>query len=169
MVIWQRLKLLECYRTLNRPIWFCKTANKTIAKVANVDLAAINYHFDGRDGLASSSVNGSSCPLSRWTILTRTCWKYTTTPPKKNWVYYLKLYYISWSKKMFGMAKFLFMNCFQIFPTFIKFYWIIWYEKIFSYSKAWLALCYELRWNWSVKVFTRYLSVTTLQMLIIAV
>lgn len=46
-----KTKIIEAAGPLIAQYGFAKTANKTIAKVANVDLAAINYHFDGRDGL----------------------------------------------------------------------------------------------------------------------
>lgn len=44
-------KIIEAAGPLIAQYGFAKTANKTIANAANVDLAAINYHFDGRDGL----------------------------------------------------------------------------------------------------------------------
>lgn len=44
-------KILNAAGTLIAQNGFAQTTNKQIAKVAEVDLAAINYHFDGRDGL----------------------------------------------------------------------------------------------------------------------
>ncbi|EEH69933.1 transcriptional regulator, TetR family, partial [Acinetobacter sp. ATCC 27244] len=43
-------KILEAAGQLIAQNGFAKTSNKQIAKTAEVDLAAINYHFDGRDG-----------------------------------------------------------------------------------------------------------------------
>lgn len=47
-------KILEAAGQLIAQNGFAKTSNKQIAKTAEVDLAAINYHFDGRDGLYKS-------------------------------------------------------------------------------------------------------------------
>lgn len=44
-------KILEAAGHLIAQNGFAQTTNKQIAKAAAVDLAAINYHFDGRDGL----------------------------------------------------------------------------------------------------------------------
>lgn len=44
-------KILDAAGRLIAQDGFAKTTNKAIAKLAEVDLAAINYHFDGRDGL----------------------------------------------------------------------------------------------------------------------
>ncbi len=44
-------KILEAAGQLIAQNGFAQTTNKEIAKLAEVDLAAINYHFDGRDGL----------------------------------------------------------------------------------------------------------------------
>ncbi|WP_035367305.1 TetR/AcrR family transcriptional regulator, partial [Acinetobacter haemolyticus] len=44
-------KILEAAGQLIAQNGFAQTSNKQIAKAAEVDLAAINYHFDGRDGL----------------------------------------------------------------------------------------------------------------------
>lgn len=47
-------KILEAAGQLIAQNGFAQTTNKEIAKLAEVDLAAINYHFDGRDGLYSA-------------------------------------------------------------------------------------------------------------------
>jgi len=47
-------KILEAAGQLIAKNGFAQTTNKEIAKLAEVDLAAINYHFDGRDGLYSA-------------------------------------------------------------------------------------------------------------------
>ncbi|MFM6907092.1 MAG: TetR/AcrR family transcriptional regulator [Acinetobacter tjernbergiae] len=44
-------KILEAAGNLIAQNGFAQTTNKAIAQVAEVDLAAINYHFEGRDGL----------------------------------------------------------------------------------------------------------------------
>lgn len=44
-------KILEAAGQLIAQNGFAQTSSKQIAKAAEVDLAAINYHFDGRDGL----------------------------------------------------------------------------------------------------------------------
>ena len=44
-------KILDAAGRLIAQDGFAKTTSKAIAKLAEVDLAAINYHFDGRDGL----------------------------------------------------------------------------------------------------------------------
>lgn len=44
-------KILEAAGHLIAQNGFAQTSNKQIAKAADVDLAAINYHFEGRDGL----------------------------------------------------------------------------------------------------------------------
>lgn len=44
-------KILDAAGRLFAQDGFAKTTNKAIAKLAEVDLAAINYHFNGRDGL----------------------------------------------------------------------------------------------------------------------
>jgi len=44
-------KILDAAGRLIAQNGFAKTTSKAIAKLAEVDLAAINYHFDGRDGL----------------------------------------------------------------------------------------------------------------------
>lgn len=44
-------KILDAAGRLIAQNGFAQTTNKAIAKLANVDLAAINYHFDGRDGV----------------------------------------------------------------------------------------------------------------------
>ena len=44
-------KILEAAGQLIAQNGFAQTSNKQIAQAAEVDLAAINYHFDGRDGL----------------------------------------------------------------------------------------------------------------------
>lgn len=44
-------KILEAAGQLIAQNGFAQTSNKAIAQAAKVDLAAINYHFDGRDGL----------------------------------------------------------------------------------------------------------------------
>ena len=47
-------KILEAAGQLIAQNGFAQTTNKEIAKLAEVDLAAINYHFAGRDGLYSA-------------------------------------------------------------------------------------------------------------------
>lgn len=44
-------KILEAAGRLIAQLGWAKTSNKEIVKLAEVDLAAINYHFGGRDGL----------------------------------------------------------------------------------------------------------------------
>lgn len=44
-------KILQSAGQLIAQHGFAQTTNKAIAQMAEVDLAAINYHFDGRDGL----------------------------------------------------------------------------------------------------------------------
>ncbi len=44
-------KILQAAGALFAENGFAQTTNKAIAQAAEVDLAAINYHFDGRDGL----------------------------------------------------------------------------------------------------------------------
>ena len=44
-------KILEAAGNLIAQNGFAQTTNKAIAQIAEVDLAAINYHFEGRDGL----------------------------------------------------------------------------------------------------------------------
>ncbi len=44
-------KILEAAGNLIAQNGFAQTSNKAIAQIAEVDLATINYHFDGRDGL----------------------------------------------------------------------------------------------------------------------
>ena len=51
-------KILDAAGRLIAQDGFAKTTSKAIAKLAEVDLAAINYHFDGRDGLLDFVVNG---------------------------------------------------------------------------------------------------------------
>jgi len=46
-----REKILEAAGELIADQGFTRTTNKAIASAAQVDLAAINYHFGGRDGL----------------------------------------------------------------------------------------------------------------------
>ncbi|KAA8734812.1 DUF1956 domain-containing protein [Acinetobacter qingfengensis] len=46
-----KAKILEAAGSLIAQHGFAQTSNKMIAQAAQVDLAAINYHFDGRDGL----------------------------------------------------------------------------------------------------------------------
>lgn len=46
-----RAKILEAAGTLIAKQGYAQTTNKEIASLAEVDLAAINYHFNGRDGL----------------------------------------------------------------------------------------------------------------------
>ncbi len=46
-----RESILEAAGELIAEKGFAQTTNKEIAKKASVDLAAINYHFGGRDGL----------------------------------------------------------------------------------------------------------------------
>lgn len=46
-----RARILEAAGTLIAKQGFAQTTNKEVASAADVDLAAINYHFNGRDGL----------------------------------------------------------------------------------------------------------------------
>ncbi|HKM96644.1 MAG TPA: TetR/AcrR family transcriptional regulator [Buttiauxella sp.] len=46
-----RARILEAAGTLIAQQGYAQTTNKEIARVAEVDLAAINYHFNGREGL----------------------------------------------------------------------------------------------------------------------
>lgn len=46
-----RAKILEAAGTLIAQKGYAQTTSKEIARAAEVDLAAINYHFSGRDGL----------------------------------------------------------------------------------------------------------------------
>lgn len=50
-----KAKILDAAGNLIAQHGFAQTSNKAIAQAAEVDLAAINYHFNGRDGLASVS------------------------------------------------------------------------------------------------------------------
>lgn len=46
-----RARILEAAGTLMAKQGYAQTTNKQIASAAEVDLAAINYHFNGREGL----------------------------------------------------------------------------------------------------------------------
>jgi AcrR family transcriptional regulator len=46
-----RARILEAAGTLIAKQGFAQTTSKQVASAADVDLAAINYHFNGRDGL----------------------------------------------------------------------------------------------------------------------
>lgn len=46
-----KTKILEAAGQLIAQLGWAQTSNKEIVKLAEVDLAAINYHFGGRDGL----------------------------------------------------------------------------------------------------------------------
>lgn len=46
-----KAKIIEAAGHLIAQEGLAQTTNKAIAQLAQVDLAAINYHFEGRDGL----------------------------------------------------------------------------------------------------------------------